>query len=320
MNDISYLEWIRARVGQRKIFLAFASVVLQDEHGRVLLQHRTDFHTWGLPGGILEPGETISACARRELLEETGLTAGELSLVGVYSEPEYDTTYPNGDQVQQYTVCFRGRLSGGQMRPDGVETSDQRFFDPAHLPFERLPKYYAAMLRDALNGGEPAFAPPFSAAETHNQIESIRPLIGNALYIGVGTAVVIRREDGRLLLVRRRDNGQWVLPGGYSHLGENAAYTALREAQEEAGLLANPERLLCVLSPPTAWVYPNGDRVQPVVSVFQACWASEEPRPDQDETTEVAWMTPAEFLAQESHPMLAQMHLEAMEGLGLRPD
>ena len=66
---MSYLDWIRSQVGQRKIFLAFTSVVLRDEQGRLLLQRRTDFDVWGLPGGMLEPGEDILTCARRELLD-----------------------------------------------------------------------------------------------------------------------------------------------------------------------------------------------------------------------------------------------------------
>ena len=74
---MSYIHRIRSQVGHQKIFLAFTSVVLQDERGRVLLQRRTDFDVWGLPGGILEPGESLLDCARRELLEETGLTAGD---------------------------------------------------------------------------------------------------------------------------------------------------------------------------------------------------------------------------------------------------
>ena len=119
---MSYISYMRGLVGHAKIFLAFASVVLRDQAGRILLQRRADFDVWGLPGGCLELGEDILSCARRELLEESGMTAGPLRLVGIYSEPAYDTVYPNGDQVQQYTVCFEGCLKDGKLTADGVET------------------------------------------------------------------------------------------------------------------------------------------------------------------------------------------------------
>lgn len=45
---------------------------------------------WALPGGFLGPRETIEACARRELLEETGVEGAVLRLVGVFSEPDRD--------------------------------------------------------------------------------------------------------------------------------------------------------------------------------------------------------------------------------------
>ena len=158
----AYIPYIRGLVGHEQIFLAFVSVVLRDDQGRILLQQRGDFNVWGLPGGSLEMGETLEACARRELLEESGLTAGALSLVGVYSEPEYAYTYPNGDQAQQFTICLQGQVNGGRLQADGVESLDLRFFSPLEIPYSALFPWYAAMLRDALRigqqGGPPAFA------------------------------------------------------------------------------------------------------------------------------------------------------------------
>ena len=313
---MSYLDWIRSQVGQRKIFLAFTSVVLRDEQGRLLLQRRTDFDVWGLPGGMLEPGEDILTCARRELLEESGLTAGDLSLVGVYTGPEYAATYPNGDQVQQYTICLQGPVMGGQMQVDGIETSEQRFFEPGEIPFEQLPLWYEAMIQDALSAGEPAFEPPHIPTDPIPQIKEIRQIIGTALYIGVGAVAVTRRDDGRILMVQLIDNGQWSFPGGYMHLGENAAFTAVRETHEETGLQVMPERLLGVYTTSSPWVYPHGDQVQPVITVFLSRFEGGTPKADGEETCAVTWMTREEIAALEDiHPLIRPLHTAILKHL-----
>ncbi len=51
---------------------------------------------YALPGGFVELGETVEAACRREFREETGLVAGDLHLVGVYSDPDRD---PRGHTV-----------------------------------------------------------------------------------------------------------------------------------------------------------------------------------------------------------------------------
>lgn len=303
---MSYILWLRERLGRRKIILVYGCVVAWDDQGRILMQRRTDFDRWGLPGGILEPGETILACTRRELLEETGLTAGHLRLVGIYTDPRYDAVYPNGDQVQQFTVCFSGQLNGGTPRPDGDETSALAYFQPTELPLAELPNFYQDMLHDALNGGPARFEPPAALAQREELIPAIRQRIGNAPYIGAGAVTAVVREDGRLLLIQRQDDGHWDLPGGFLQLGENAAHAAIREVREETGLQVQLERLLGVFSPAQPWVYPNGDQTQSTLAVFRARPSGGSLAPQRSEVRRLAWLTPAEVLALPAPPLVRQ--------------
>ena len=67
--------------------------VAVDGKGRVLLVRRGHPPFKGmhaLPGGFVEIGETVEDACRRELMEETGVKAGRLQLLGVYSDPKRD--------------------------------------------------------------------------------------------------------------------------------------------------------------------------------------------------------------------------------------
>lgn len=67
--------------------------VVLDPTGRVLLikRGRPPFEgLHALPGGFVDVGETVEDGCRREVMEETGLKVGKLTLVGVYSDPERD--------------------------------------------------------------------------------------------------------------------------------------------------------------------------------------------------------------------------------------
>src|SRR5919106_428549 len=73
--------------------LLAADCVVFDTRGRVLLVRRKfpPFQgRYALPGGFVEVGERVEDAARRELEEETGVKAGRLQLVGVYSDPKRD--------------------------------------------------------------------------------------------------------------------------------------------------------------------------------------------------------------------------------------
>lgn len=78
--------------------------VLNDN--KVVLIRRADNGLWDIPGGAVEPGEAVEDAARRELREETGLEAAPLTLLGVFSGPEFQHTYPDGNVVEWVTVLF----------------------------------------------------------------------------------------------------------------------------------------------------------------------------------------------------------------------
>ena len=63
------------------------SVVVPDNQGRILLIRRTDNKYWSIPGGGMEPGESVREAAVREVREETGMDCEITGLVGVYSNP-----------------------------------------------------------------------------------------------------------------------------------------------------------------------------------------------------------------------------------------
>jgi ADP-ribose pyrophosphatase len=53
-------------------------------------RHATERYVWEIPAGRLEPGEAPEACARRELEEEAGVTAGDLRrLTTIYTTPGF---------------------------------------------------------------------------------------------------------------------------------------------------------------------------------------------------------------------------------------
>ncbi len=129
-----YLKDLRLLVGSRPLIVPGACVILRDARGAILLQRRTDDGLWGLPGGAMEPGETLEETARRELREETGLEAAQLRLLDVISGEEVYHRYPNGDEVYNVVAAFIGDAPEKGPRPDHDESSETRYFPADDLP------------------------------------------------------------------------------------------------------------------------------------------------------------------------------------------
>lgn len=109
-----------------------ASAVVPDRDGRILLTRRRDNNLWTIPGGAMEPGESISQTAVREVKEETGVDVEVVSLVGIYSNPNHVVEYDDGEVRQQFSICFACRPIGGEPAPSD-ETSDVGYFPPNEL-------------------------------------------------------------------------------------------------------------------------------------------------------------------------------------------
>ncbi|MBP1917111.1 ADP-ribose pyrophosphatase YjhB (NUDIX family) [Lederbergia galactosidilyticus] len=131
---MGYIEDLRKIVGNQPLILVGVAVAVMNENGEFLLQKRKD-GVWGVPGGFMELGESAEEAGRREVLEETGIEVGQLDLVGVFSGEQYYVKLQNGDEFYPVTIAYVTKeIRGGNLKADGVETTEARFFKVNELP------------------------------------------------------------------------------------------------------------------------------------------------------------------------------------------
>ncbi|PCR99526.1 ADP-ribose pyrophosphatase [Lactococcus fujiensis JCM 16395] len=125
---------LRKKVGHIPMVIACASVIIYDDDKGLFLQKRVDNGNWCYHGGSVEPGETVLEAAKRELFEETGLTAHRMKLYSVASGEEQHFFYPNGDEVYIIDTIFICDDYSGQVKLEKKEVSDLRWFEYDKLP------------------------------------------------------------------------------------------------------------------------------------------------------------------------------------------
>jgi ADP-ribose pyrophosphatase YjhB (NUDIX family) len=113
------------------------SVVLPDDEGRILLIHRVDNDYWSIPGGGMEPGESVTEAAKREVKEETGIDCKITGLVGIYSDPNHVAAYDDGEVRQEFSICLTARATGGSLRTSD-ESSEVEFVPAESIPRHRI--------------------------------------------------------------------------------------------------------------------------------------------------------------------------------------
>jgi ADP-ribose pyrophosphatase YjhB (NUDIX family) len=148
MND--YIKTMREMIGHETLFTVGCGAIIEDNLGRILLQKRIDYGNWGIPGGIMEIGETFEETIKREIFEETNLRINQILLFGVYSGKNGFAQYGNGDKVFSVQIIFyitnyKGEL---HMNNEGIELC---FLHKSEIP-KNLNSHQAPFIFDWLNG------------------------------------------------------------------------------------------------------------------------------------------------------------------------
>jgi 8-oxo-dGTP pyrophosphatase MutT (NUDIX family) len=141
-----YLARLRARVGHDLVLMPAAAALPLDQDGRLLLVRQADTGLWSTIGGSVEPDESPWDTAVREAEEEAGVRVVLSHVRAVAGGPDFRVTYPNGDVCSYVAIAFEGQVVGGQIRPDGEETTDVRWFAPHELATVPLDTLNRALL------------------------------------------------------------------------------------------------------------------------------------------------------------------------------
>ena len=300
-----YLRNLRRKVGSDLILIPSVMMLIYNDHGRVLLVKHIEGEMWVTPGGTLEPGESPADAAVREMWEETGLLTQPTRLVGVYGGPEFHLTYANGDQLSVVSIVFEGKVVGGEMRPDGVETLELAYFSQADLHRLTLTPWMKIVLTDAFrrepqtqfiaSGWTP---PPGSGYHggMSDHMRGLREKIGPELLITPAASGVVFDDQGHILLQKRADNQRWAPPAGGIDPHEAPADAVVREVWEETGVLVEPVQVVGIYGGPEFHMtYPHGDQCAVFSFVFKCRALSGQPRPDGIESLAAQYFAPEDI-------------------------
>jgi ADP-ribose pyrophosphatase YjhB (NUDIX family) len=126
----------------------------------------------------------------------------------------------------------------------------------------------------------------------------LRKLVGSRPLIGPAARAIIRDEQGRLLLIRRRDNGVWAMPSGFMELDESILDCLKREVREETGLEVLAATPIALYTEPRfAHITASGDHIQMFAVVFRVDRWQGTLLASTDETTHVRFFAPDDLPA-----------------------
>lgn len=128
------------------------TMAVRNAHGALLLIHRTDNDLWSIPGGGIDPGESVREAAVRETEEESGYRTEVIGVVGIYTDPRHVIEYDDGEVRAQFSICLHGRLTGGSMRTSS-ESSEVVWVLPEGLADLNIHPSIRLRIEHALDSG-----------------------------------------------------------------------------------------------------------------------------------------------------------------------
>jgi 8-oxo-dGTP diphosphatase len=226
--------------------------IVIDQYGHVLMIQRDDSRTLAPPGGGVETGELPTDNTAREIREETGLIAMPVRLTGLYFW-QWSADMP----ILNFT--FRCIQRGGELQTS-AESLRVGFFGVNPLPRSLLNIHRERVLEAWQHEGGP---PVWKRQKLTFWGQLGKLIITGLIYPWknwrrrlrrepafvpappwhVAVFVVIRNEEGAVLWLRQSDDAPWQLPGGVCAGNEAPWETAVRQTQQQTGLIVELEDL-----------------------------------------------------------------------------
>ena len=139
MPTPEYILKLRKHIGNDLLVYGAVAGVIKNPEGEVLFQFKGEKEGWGLPAGIIEPGESPASTMIREAYEETGLHIEPAKVIGVFGGQAYRHIYPNGDLVEPTIIMFQCKVKGGDLNPIDPETVALQYFSKETMPIMKMP-------------------------------------------------------------------------------------------------------------------------------------------------------------------------------------
>lgn len=136
MSD--YVKNLRKLVGNAPLLIPHAVTVIINDKNEILFEVRSDDGFYDFPGGAIEIGEEIEVAAKRELFEETNITANSLELLKVYSGDITHYIYKNGNEIYGIDFVYIVRDFSGEPKPELSEVNKLVFLSINDIDITKL--------------------------------------------------------------------------------------------------------------------------------------------------------------------------------------